>query len=647
MSITCQRLSQAFCLYISLAGAATVQAQSCVPGSFGSPPNDLWDSVNSSFPIQAESTHFQIRWPGDKPSLLTREQAQAALAGMEDILSWFTGPSVKWPEPYCDSAVKYKFQIFTDNGYGLSGAGAGDREPAMWVDPDALIAMSLGDTSGMVHEFTHSMQFHSKGLRDTQFGGWMWESHAEFMASQYPGNPDKTGCSALSAWMPHLYYGSTRVRYCNWQFWDHIKNKHGFSAVNDIFLKTAGITGQDPLVVLMNNQRWTTAMLGDEFGQYAMRNVTWDYVDRQDGFNRGDAYRMAYGPITDLGQVADYSVAKRLRVSRLEAIDLPNRRFVVSNYFAPQRYGYNHVKLVPDAGAKRISVKFGGIVQQTIAPGAEVGTGAFQPGAEPDWTAFAMPANPSSSWRWGVVAIDLNGKPRYSPMQRGTAGQLDFALRAGDRGVYLVVAATPRQHHSIFWDQMYHTLYRYPYTVELAGAMPDGFQPGYRQDVANGFPAGAPHPNGGGWVAHGAEVATTAYVGPNAAVLGGRVLGSARIEDYAVVWNGTVQDRAVVGGLTQLQADVTVAGKASIRSVMAGGQTFEGGTVIKGTTILFGDLETHQGSTPVSKGAFSGFLDTQLARRPEFGANRTAAPIEVTRPIPAYWPVTQPSMQRP
>lgn len=625
-----------FMLVMGAAGALSAQAQSCVPGTWVAPPNTLWDSVNGSFAVQAESARFQIRSSG--PGLLTQQQAQTALTGMEALLDWFTGPTVKWPEPFCDSAVKYKVQIFTSENYGLSGAGAGDRAPAIWVGPGALIAIGAGQVSGMVHEFTHAMQFHSRGMRDTQLGGWMWESHAEFMAHQYPGNPDKTGCSSLSAWMPHLYYGSTRARYCNWQFWDHLKNKYGFAAVSDIFLKTAGQTGQDPLAVLMRNQGWSAALLGDEFGQYAMRNVSWDYIDGQDGFNRGAAYRASYGPITDLGQVPDYSVAKRLRVARLEAIDVASRRFVVSKFFAPQRFGYNIVKLVPDGGASRVSVNFRGVVQSAIAAGAELGTGAYQPGAAPDWTAHVMPTNPASNWRWGVVAIDQNNNPRYSPMQRGATGSLDFALQAGDLGVYLVVAATPDAYHGIFWDQTYHTLYRYPYKVELAGAMPDGFQAGYQPNIANGFPPGARHPNGGGWVANGAVVDPTAYVGPNAAVLGGRVRGAARIEDYAVVWNGTVQDNAIVGGLTQLNANLTVANSARIRSVMAGGQTFDAGSVVNGTAILYGDLETHLGSTPLSRGAFSGYLDQNFAARPEFGANRTAEPVEVTAAVTKDWP---------
>lgn len=627
------------------AGASAQAGAACVAGGWQQPPNLVFDAVNGSFPVRAESAHFVLRWPANKPSLLAPDEAQRALEAMERIYAWFVGPAVRWPEPFCNTDKKYKFTIFTNDGYGLAGSGNsanGVEAPAMWVGPGALrdAATGLGDRiGGMVHEFTHAMQFASRGMRNTEFGGWFWESHAEFMAAHYPGNDGKVGCTSLSAWQPHLYYGSTRVRYCNWQFWTHIKNKHGFDAINNIWAKTAGLFGQDPLAALMRNQGWSAAQLGDEFGEYAMRNVAWEYVDVETGFDRGRAFRAAYGPNTDLGANPDWTVSKRLRLAPLAPIDVAKRRFVVPSYVAPQRYGYNHVRLIPDAGSTAVTVNFRGVVQQRIAAGAEVGgTMAQEPGATPNWREFPMPQTPASNWRWGVVVIEASGKVRYSPLQRGSSGSLRMPLLSTDREVYLAVAATPDDFHGVFWDQKYNTLYRYPYKVELLGALPEGYQPNFDIRTARQYPPGRPHPNGGGWVADTARVSASAYVGPNAAVLGGQVLGNARIEDHAIVWNGTVQDNAVVGGLTQLNANATVADSAVIRSVMAGGQTWNDRDVIRGTAVLFGDLETHTLGVPVTKGSFSGFNSREMFTDPAHGALRTRLPVEVTAPVPAGWP---------
>jgi hypothetical protein len=115
-------------------------------------------------------------------------------------------------------------------------------------------------------------------------------------------------------------------------------------------------------------------------------------------------------------------------------------------------------------------------------------------------------------------------------------------------------------------------------------------------------------------------------------------LDQARIEDYAIVWNGLVKDRAIVGGLTQLDRNLTVAGDASIRATMAGGQSFDYGSVFTGTTKLYGDIETHLGTSTTSAGAFTGFLVTDWVTMPSHGAALTRPPVEVTAPIPVGWP---------
>jgi len=61
-----------------------------------------------------------------------------------------------------------------------------------------------------------------------EFGGWFSESHAEFMASQVT---EDVGCSDLLLKTQH-HYGTTKSRYCNWQFWEFLAETEGFDAVN-------------------------------------------------------------------------------------------------------------------------------------------------------------------------------------------------------------------------------------------------------------------------------------------------------------------------------------------------------------------------------------------------------------------------------
>ena len=133
----------------------------------------IFDAHNGSFPVRAESQHFQIRSPANKPNHMTPAQAQEALNKLESLWSWFTSAPINWTEPYCDSAQKIKAQVFTDDGYPFNGSGAGQRTQAMWVHKDALI----NGSGVLAHEFTHTTQFASEGMRGGDFAGWAWEAH--------------------------------------------------------------------------------------------------------------------------------------------------------------------------------------------------------------------------------------------------------------------------------------------------------------------------------------------------------------------------------------------------------------------------------------------------------------------------------------
>ena len=109
-------------------------------------------------------------------------------------------------------------------------------------------------------------------------------------------------------------------------------------------------------------------------------------------------------------------------------------------------------------------------------------------------------------------------------------------------------------------------------------------------------------------MASGATVASSAYVGPYAQVLGGTVSGSARIEDHAIVLSGSVTDNAIVGGLTVL-SNFDVSGDATVRSTFMPISYF-GATSASGTAELLGDLECYSNQ---SSGGYTGIVDESTA----------------------------------
>ncbi len=126
----------------------------------------------------------------------------------------------------------------------------------MWVGPGAT-----ADHWGLAHEFMHAVQSTTNGLQcggaDTSnFCGWIYESHANWRSFQLPEyHTTNVHCSEYLDNSPHLYLGSTRDRYCNWQFMEYLKDRYCYSAVNAIW--TAPKPSNDPFTNIMSTRGWT------------------------------------------------------------------------------------------------------------------------------------------------------------------------------------------------------------------------------------------------------------------------------------------------------------------------------------------------------------------------------------------------------
>jgi len=281
----------------------------------------------------------------------------------------------------------------------------------------------------------------------------------------------------------------------------------------------------------------------------------------------------------------------------LEAMDVDNGVYRIVWDKAPEPYGTNVIRLVPDPDAKEITVDFQGYHDPTTY----------------------------SDWRACIVAVDRDGLPRYSDMWN--KGVMSMPRQDGDRRYWLTVTAAPTgilNIRSPLRVNSGHYCPLYPWRVTLKGVRPgtphrvrfdmDDLYASWGQNwtLANIVPTppntparklfveqsrkaraaalekrktaedpyvrqllmaigarmdnalrvadGAPHPNGGGWVEATAEVAPTAYVAPGAMVLGSaKVLDNAGVEEYAIVkdrahlsGNARVGGQAVVDGTTRL-----------------------------------------------------------------------------------------------
>ena len=530
-----------------------------------------------------ETAHFAFYWPDTRNVAMA--DAQAAGDFLENVV-WHTymGSPIFFPEPYCNATDKKKTSIHIVDS-GLSG-GCNAGRPGMWIGPGAL-----KDHWGIGHEFTHALQCMTAGVADCN-PCWFHESHANFMPHQLPEYRSDVHCSEMLVNAPHLYYGSTRDRYCNWQFWEFVKDKYCYKAVNDVWAGSAPAGQREPLSKLAATQGWDVEKLNDVFGEWAMHNISWDYRNPPPttGTDQGSVYRSNYGVLTDKSRPE-----RNLRLTALEPLDTSyaaNRRFVSPYFWAPQRGGYNVVRLYPEAGAAAVSVRFRGVTQ----------------------------AGANSGWRWGLVATDAKlTTSRYSAMQRGADAELSFCVGAGE-SVWLVVVGAPTVMQKIMWDQPYPSIYRYPYMIELQGAWPAGFRNGAPEACASG----ERHVNGGGCAP--SNLAASVYVGPYAQVLGGNVSGNARIDDHAVVLNGATVSGGSVGALSVLMSGFSVSDTARLETTFYPLGFFEGKSA-SGSARIYGDVEYRAAK---ASGSYYGMVEATTAS--ETITEITSAPPYVWRP---------------
>lgn len=653
---------------------------------------------SNGFTLIRSSEHFEVckKPKADDGSVnnvsIAVSDAEGVLQSLEKVYSFYID-SLGWMLPFPkspDRKLKSNIYVFDNSVMAALYGGQdfvkdlnGEYGPGMWIGVG-----SLKDYWGTSHEFAHGLQGVAGWLGNNSHSGWMAESHANWMAHQY--NPNDAHCSEYLINYPYLYYGSTRDRYCNWQFLEHLKEEFGGGnkgahEVNRIWMESIrdgedGRMEQTPFSAMMMVYGWSLEQLNDQFGKFAMKNATLEYAPAKKSL-----YKKSYGDYEfktrrDASWGDNYR--RHTRVTMLNKMKCESSensdgnvaaencadRYISPSYWAPQRWGYNLVRIYPDSAGK-VTVKFRGIVQEKPTVNGYTCFGDntdYYKGKTYNWCNYApdkLP-NPASGWTVGLVAEGADGTPRYSEMKHGSGFNLEIETKANDKALWLAVTATPTEMQTILWDQFYYSIYRYPYMIEVVNGAPEGYTKnfwkpaGFNGSTASGY---TQHSNGGGWVSNKAKVAATAYVGPDAVVNGGTVSGNARIEDFAVVNGGTISGNAVVRGRALVTAGTigddavleddawlvsgTIGGKAKVgalsiivnSTVTDNAQVYGvmwaiSGKKLSGTAQLRGDLENNF-SKDISKGIFYGMVDDGMLNNANYGANLTTPPTDATANI--------------
>lgn len=295
--------------------------------------------------------------------------------------------------------------------------------------------------------------------------------------------------------------------------------------------------------------------LADETTRMAMRNVTFDFQTYTEAFsgpgntphgNDGlPSETSRYRPSFEANLVNPEQTL--LRWARVLLAPIPHEPgwWRVPKPQAPQQLGWNICPIACRPGE----------VTATLSGYADTARGA--------------------DWRAGFVAVTHEGKPVYGEVFKPGI-RARFHVTDQMKELYMVVCATPSKILEIPMTGDFRSFEQrqFPYKIQFSGTAPIDVlqQPPPREP-------GAPHGNGGGFVAATATVAPTAFVAPGARVLGtSQIRGRARIEDMATVRDATVQGDAVLSGHALVHEGAVIQGQATVRdfAVVAKKTTVEG-----------------------------------------------------------------------
>ncbi len=283
----------------------------------------------------------------------------------------------------------------------------------------------------------------------------------------------------------------------------------------------------------------------------------------------------------------------------LEAIDVKNGEYRITWDWAPEMYGTDVVRLVGDPDSKEITVDFHGYHDPTVYSDWRACIVAVGKDGECRYSDFwnkgvmTMPRQEGDRRYWLTVTAAPTGilnirsplricSGRWCPVypwritlkgaRPGTPRRLrfdcdDYYASNGPEWPVATIHPTPPNTpaRKLFVEKTREAreavlrkikTAQDPYVRHLLMGT------AARMDHALDGCEGAPHPNGGGWVADTATVAPTAYVAPGAMVMGfAKVLDDASVEEYAIVrGNAELSGNARVGGESIIEGTTRLSG---------------------------------------------------------------------------------------
>lgn len=437
--------------------------------------------------------------------------------------------------------------IWNSDTYAISGAGTAgyaNRIAYMEVPHTEVINMTVANADSqrtIPHEYIHTLQFDlDRGIQE----GWQWyvESFATFVSNDLGNTSDYLPGYHIAR---HWGIDSAMTRYNTWVFWWFLGHTFGREFTADILQRRADpdenlfefIRRVAPFDCAADDAACRDQAMTNLYAAFA--NSTANYGIYSTGLNM-DVRSYALDGDYGLYRQSDYM------------IEVSDNRYRPADWLAPQRFAHNIIELVPDPESDWLSI--------TLEP--------WQiPNRESDWRATLIATLDES-----VVPPVEARQPMFSTgTQHVNLAQWQQTLGSDIQRLELVIAAAPGNEKNAQELPAFSGPYRFPeldryvYELTLDGAWPKGHEPDRLREAPS--ESGANHANGGGFVADTASVDSSAYIGPEARVLGyAQVRDSARIEGRATIaGNAIVRDDAIVSSSASVRGSAIVEGFATVR----------------------------------------------------------------------------------
>ena len=430
------------------------------PGRIIYKPNEFktmdFNSTASRWCFQRskESDHFIVFWEsgfGLNPKKSSIKLDVDLLLERAENLFHFYADSLGFIIPgKSKSTDKYKIEIFVNytNEWLATGSGYDDIIGALWCNPSALEA-SGGHTAA--HEIGHSFQYLVScdlgtthgwryGFGTNASGGcaW-WECCAQWQAfkvypeQQFTNSYFSQYLDCANKNLMHQYH-----RYANYFIQDYWCMLHGMKFIGNLWRESK--RPEDPVEAYQRITGISQSQFCDEMFEYAQRTCTWDI----DG-------------IREMGQ-------NYIDVHSAHVTQDANDKYLwkVDSLYAPENYGYNHIRVNNAPAGTVVKANFKGLVGRRVQLA-------------------------KAGWRYGFCAYLEDGSRVYGKPYSDKEGTAEFTVPEGTKMMWFVVSGAPTSHWRHPWPdgddkRDWSTDEQWPYQVQFEGTNKYGFFEEYSAD---------------------------------------------------------------------------------------------------------------------------------------------------------------------